>query len=89
MIHPAIPPGQATHCEGCSLSAHCLPGVLARDQVTDVDAIVRFLGVALETVSRLLGRLQRQGLISVAGRTLVLHDIPALEALVPSTRPRR
>ncbi|APE32444.1 Crp/Fnr family transcriptional regulator [Halomonas aestuarii] len=240
----AIPPGQATHCEGCSLSAHCLPGGLARDQMTDFDAIIHrprplrrgarlvrqgapftslyvvrsgsfkqvvvdaahrelvthfllpsdvagldalgearhpssvvalessfvcelpfgslealgdrfpalrgalyrsmsqvlerdqgmncllscasaetrmasflldmserfaargysphgfqlamsradigsFLGVALETVSRLLGRLQRQGLISVEGRTLVLRDIPALEARVSGTRPGR
>ena len=40
-----------------------------------------FLGLKLETVSRLLSRFQTAGLIEVHGRTLKLLDVPALRDL--------
>ena len=40
-----------------------------------------YLGLALETVSRLFSRFQEEGLIEVQGRQLRLLDIPRLEAI--------
>lgn len=40
-----------------------------------------YLGLALETVSRVLARFQEQGVIAVAGRELTISDIAALEGL--------
>lgn len=45
-----------------------------------------FLGLAFETVSRALGRLQEQGLITVEGRRVRLLDAAALRALVHPER---
>ncbi|MFO8044955.1 MAG: helix-turn-helix domain-containing protein [Halomonas sp.] len=39
------------------------------------------LGLALETVSRVMGRFQRQGLVKVSGRELTIRSIEGLEAL--------
>ncbi len=39
------------------------------------------LGLALETVSRVMGRFQRQGLVKVSGRELILRSLEGLEAL--------
>lgn len=39
------------------------------------------LGLALETVSRVMGRFQRQGLVKVAGRELNIRSLEGLEAL--------
>ncbi|WP_416137617.1 helix-turn-helix domain-containing protein [Halomonas sp. HK25] len=39
------------------------------------------LGLALETVSRVMGRFQRQGLVKVAGRELAIRSLEGLEAL--------
>lgn len=39
------------------------------------------LGLALETVSRVMGRFQRQGLVKVSGRELTIHSLEGLEAL--------
>jgi CRP/FNR family transcriptional regulator, anaerobic regulatory protein len=40
-----------------------------------------YLGLTLETVSRLLSRLQREGMLQVQGRSIVLLDFPALRQL--------
>ncbi|MCE9665945.1 fumarate/nitrate reduction transcriptional regulator Fnr [Halomonas sp. M5N1S17] len=40
-----------------------------------------YLGLALETVSRVLARFQQQSLATVAGRELTIHDMEALVAL--------
>ena len=40
-----------------------------------------YLGLALETVSRVITRFQEQGLVSVEGRELCIEDHPALVAL--------
>jgi CRP/FNR family transcriptional regulator len=41
----------------------------------------RYLGLALETVSRALTRLQEEGLIQVAGRTVRILDEPRLRGM--------
>lgn len=48
-----------------------------------------FLGLALETVSRLMSRFQRHGLLEIRGREVTLRDLAALEALTEQgeTRP--
>ncbi|MBA2779171.1 fumarate/nitrate reduction transcriptional regulator Fnr [Billgrantia kenyensis] len=43
--------------------------------------IANYLGLALETVSRVLARFQEQGTIAVAGREMTLLDIESLEGL--------
>jgi CRP/FNR family transcriptional regulator len=40
-----------------------------------------YLGLTLETVSRLLSRLQREGMLQVRGRSIDLLDFPALQRL--------
>ena len=44
-----------------------------------------YLGLALETVSRLLSRFQEEKLISVHGRQIVLRDLERLRALAAGT----
>ena len=46
-------------------------------------------GLTLETVSRLLSRLQREGLLQVRGRSIDLLDIPALRRLAGELTERR
>lgn len=48
-----------------------------------------YLGLTLETVSRLLSRLQREGLLQVQGRTIDLLDFPALWRLSGALTQRR
>jgi len=48
-----------------------------------------YLGLTLETVSRLLSRLQRDGLLQVQGRTIDLLDFPALRRLAGLLNERR
>jgi len=48
-----------------------------------------FLGLALETVSRLMSRFQRRRLITIEGREVSLLDLPALEALAEQGDTRR
>ncbi|MCG7599074.1 helix-turn-helix domain-containing protein [Halomonas sp. McH1-25] len=43
-----------------------------------------YLGLAVETVSRLLGRFQQQGLITSRGREFHIHDLEALTRLADS-----
>jgi CRP/FNR family transcriptional regulator, anaerobic regulatory protein len=45
------------------------------------EEIGSYLGLKLETVSRLLSRLQEEGLLQVQGRTVKLLDLPALRQL--------
>jgi CRP/FNR family transcriptional regulator len=45
------------------------------------DEIARYLGLALETVSRGFGRLQEDGLIDVRGRRVRICDAPGLQAI--------
>jgi CRP/FNR family transcriptional regulator len=50
-----------------------------------------YLGLALETVSRLFSRFQEEGIITVHGKQLVLNDLGALErrlGYVPEDRLR-
>ena len=48
------------------------------------EEIGSYLGLKLETVSRLLSRLQEEGLLQVQGRTVKLLDLPALQQLAGS-----
>ena len=48
-----------------------------------------YLGLTLETVSRLLSRLQREGLLQVQGRSIDLLDFPALRRLAGELTERR
>jgi CRP/FNR family transcriptional regulator len=43
-----------------------------------------YLGLALETVSRLFSRFQEDGLISVQGRQIALHNLDRLRAVAGS-----
>jgi CRP/FNR family transcriptional regulator, anaerobic regulatory protein len=45
------------------------------------EEIGSYLGLKLETVSRLLSRLQEEGLLQVQGKTVKLLDLPALQQL--------
>ena len=45
------------------------------------EEIGSYLGLKLETVSRLLSRLQEEGLLQVQGRTVKLLDLAALRQL--------
>ena len=45
-----------------------------------------YLGLALETVSRLLSRFQEDGLITVHGRHILLHDVSRLRAMATGGR---
>ena len=45
------------------------------------EEIGSYLGLKLETVSRLLSRMQEEGLLQVQGRTVKLLDLPALRQL--------
>lgn len=56
------------------LSAHELRLTMTREDLAN------YLGQALETVSRILHRLQDDGLITVAGRHITLRDLPQLNA---------
>lgn len=49
--------------------------------------IANYLGVAVETVSRALHRLQDEGLLSTSGRKLTFHDRPGLEQRLAGTEP--
>jgi len=44
--------------------------------------IANFLGLAVETVSRVLTRFQTQGLVGIRGRDVELLDVDALRALI-------
>ena len=44
------------------------------------DEIARYLGLALETVSRSFSRLHEEGVIAVRGRRVLILDFPALQA---------
>ncbi|MGM0983976.1 MAG: helix-turn-helix domain-containing protein [Pseudomonadota bacterium] len=48
-----------------------------------------FLGLALETVSRLMSRFQRRCLLELRGREVTLLDLPALEDLAEHGETRR
>lgn len=48
------------------------------------EVLANMLGIARETLSRTLTRLQQQGIIEVHGRDIVLCDKPALEAAANS-----
>lgn len=47
-----------------------------------------YLGLALETVSRVLARFQEQAMVTVAGRELCIHDHAALVALAEDSAGR-
>ena len=50
------------------------------------DEIGSYLGLKLETVSRLLSRMHRDGLILVQGRVIKLLDTPQLKRLVDTSQ---
>jgi len=49
--------------------------VMSRQELGD------YLGLALETVSRLFSRMQEEGLLSVQGRHVRLHDLARLQTM--------
>jgi CRP/FNR family transcriptional regulator len=46
------------------------------------EEIGSYLGLSLETVSRLFSRFQEDGLIAVRQKHIVIHDIPGLKAVM-------
>lgn len=46
-----------------------------------------YLGLAVETVSRVFSRFQRQGLLRVERRNIILHDLAALQELAGVSTP--
>lgn len=50
--------------------------------------IGNYLGLTVETISRLLGRFQKIGMLSVKGKYVNIHDLNALNELAGSTKPR-
>ncbi|MFQ3787864.1 helix-turn-helix domain-containing protein [Halomonas sp. A29] len=56
-------------------SPHCFHLSMSRSDIAS------YLGLALETVSRVLARFQEQGVLSVSGRELTIHDREALLSL--------
>jgi CRP/FNR family transcriptional regulator len=46
------------------------------------EEIGQTIGTSRETVTRVLGQLKRKHLIHVKGSTLLVKDLPALQALV-------
>jgi CRP/FNR family transcriptional regulator, anaerobic regulatory protein len=46
------------------------------------EEIGSYLGLKLETVSRLFSRFQEEGLVQVAGRSVKIVDLPTLRQLV-------
>lgn len=51
------------------------------------EEIGNYLGLTIESVSRLLSRFKKQGLIDVKNRELTLIDVPALKVLAAGTDP--
>ena len=49
------------------------------------EEIGSYLGLKLETVSRLFSRFHREGLVQVQGRVVKLLDLSALQGLVASS----
>jgi CRP/FNR family transcriptional regulator len=49
------------------------------------EEIGSYLGLSLETVSRLFSRFQEEGLIAVRQKHIVIHDIPGLKAVMVKT----
>ena len=43
--------------------------------------MAQMIGVSRETVSRLLGNLKRSDVLVLRGATMVIHNVPALQAL--------
>jgi len=70
--------GQRYHSRGYSGSEYVLR--MTRDEIGS------YLGLKLETVSRLLSRMHRDGLLQVQGRTIKLVDPVALKALVATSQ---
>lgn len=50
--------------------------------------IGNYLGLTVETISRLLGRFQKIGMLTVKGKYINIHDLNALSDLAGSTKPR-
>ena len=49
------------------------------------EEIGSYLGLSLETVSRLFSRFQDEGLVAVQQKHIVIHDIPGLKAVMVKT----
>jgi len=69
---------QRYHARGYSSSEYVLR--MTRDEIGS------YLGLKLETVSRLLSRMHREGLIQVQGRTIKLLDPVGLKSLVETSQ---
>lgn len=50
--------------------------------------IGNYLGLTVETISRLLGRFQKSGLLAVQGKYITINNMPELVELAGSTKPR-
>lgn len=71
--------GIARHQARLGLPDTELQLVMSRQDLGD------YLGLALETVSRLFSRMQDEGLLSVRGRHVQLHDLERLRAMAGGT----
>ena len=50
--------------------------------------IGNYLGLTIETISRLLGRFQKSGMITVQGKYIMINDMEMLEELSGTKRPQ-
>ncbi|TCK01651.1 CRP/FNR family transcriptional regulator [Volucribacter psittacicida] len=50
--------------------------------------IGNYLGLTVETISRLLGRFQKSGLLSVQGKYITINNMPELIELAGTTKPK-
>ena len=50
--------------------------------------IGNYLGLTIETISRLLGRFQKSGMITVQGKYIMINDMEMLEELSGAKRPQ-
>jgi CRP/FNR family transcriptional regulator, anaerobic regulatory protein len=71
--------GIARHQVRLGLSECELQLAMSRQDIGD------YLGLALETVSRLFSRMQEEGLLSVRGRHVQLHNLERLQAMAGGT----
>ena len=67
--------GSTTWAPTCSRQGDCLKLSMSRADIAN------YLGLAVETVSRALGRMEESGLLLASGRTLRVVDHAALAAL--------
>ena len=50
--------------------------------------IGNYLGLTVETISRLLGRFQKNGMLSVQGKYITINHMQELAEIAGSTKPK-